>query len=1284
MEDGSATRSQTHKEVIDLETQPSYRTGASSARSSQSHTQNGQWRLGLSEFLTVEDGIRPNKTRRRISCAPNGQTSKSAGQPERSEGKQQKIFKLVETHDGDLSDDPIDDDGDAVQVIDPNITMEVRVELAKHPLPYKGIGLHEPASESVATARRGSTIGRKTTETASRFFPSYGNNQSIRRSVRSNSEVEVADPESGRTTRQNGVSNQKKGVSRPSKTQEAQDVSEAEDELNIKASPQRQIADDLLAQRNQLKGLSSKVKKREHQPDQESDYSDEQLKKADMIQTISKKRKQNQVSKKTFRVHQLFSQREAWLLHGQDQPWQLVQDLDSGVLSFFDNTGHRREDLSLESKFFTSMDYITENGKLVIRRPLDSTFKGGDKICLELADSDESWNLINNARRISNSISGKLVPNLNKIFEKVLSEQQKSKRKLDEEPADLQAAKRSLKTRIEAKFDKAQEAKQSGLKMKDQMGIGQHEELPSITTRRLVQNRYPPPSNDVLDLDLGEPFRPAKAAGKAEDNPHSTRSRIASREIAPRQLQKSRSPSPDRWTEHHPNWAEDFNWKDSIIYPEKGKHKATVDKQDIQRLDEGEYLNDNLIMFYLLKLEQDLLERDPALSKRVYFHNTFFYAGLTKAVKGKRGINYEAVERWTAKVNLFSYDYIVVPVNENNHWYLAIIYNAPKLVKPEPDITEVPQPDEMSSQAKSLQSNTDATNVSTLVSSPRLPVQSPSETDVGAPLRQLSLDDPEQSNDSPRNNLSVKRQLDSGDLDESDLQPIEERHAQEAAADIANARTAKPITAVKRGRKKSSTPALRKFSPKEPKIITLDSLGMNHSPTCTNLRDYLVAEGKAKLDVVIDPPQLGMTAIGIPLQRNCCDCGLYLLSYVEAFLQNPDGFTENLLAKNKMEDGHVFEKAPSMRIRIRELLFKLQEQLVTQKPKNGKGKKSLKAQREELPPPAESGSREASNSTRQSTEPDRPKSGRLSAQPECSTREPAQDPSQRSPQTKKPGSQLPRSERHERNTNGHKQPTKQGPVSAGRSASQKPITIANDSPSTPKADDQSKGLVAQSVSVVTGIDKSFKSSGLTQPGSSSTNAVKIEDDSPHKVDNSHQSASGANSPLAQLQGHLSSPSPDVEESRHTLQNRHTTFSSRQKLRSPQLQTQVEGRLTSPSPNRSPAPDSSPLLPAAEPPSNIIDMTGDDSQLANDEEMLLPPPPLLENSSSPKTPVSTSKQTSATSPQRARARKMSLPNGSQSQPSANARQRSPDFVGRDSSDNAIIGRGIYKGTPRKFR
>jgi len=48
---------------------------------------------------------------------------------------------------------------------------------------------------------------------------------------------------------------------------------------------------------------------------------------------------------------------------------------------------------------------------------------------------------------------------------------------------------------------------------------------------------------------------------------------------------------------------------------------------------------------------------------RVYFFNTYFFDALTNTKNGGT-INYDAVKSWTKRDDVFSYDHIVVPINE--------------------------------------------------------------------------------------------------------------------------------------------------------------------------------------------------------------------------------------------------------------------------------------------------------------------------------------------------------------------------------------------------------------------------------------------------------------------------------------------------------------------------------------------------------------------------------------------------------------------------------------------
>ncbi|KAF4983023.1 hypothetical protein FZEAL_1468 [Fusarium zealandicum] len=330
-----------------------------------------------------------------------------------------------------------------------------------------------------------------------------------------------------------------------------------------------------------------------------------------------------------------------------------------------------------------------------------------------------------------------------------------------------------------------------------------------------------------------------------------------------------RERTPDRWTLKNPGW--DKDWHRSLIYPPTGRNRAIVDKDDIPRLDEGEFLNDNLISFYLRHLQIRLEKERPEISNKVHIFNTFFFEKL-RSNRGK--INYDGVKAWTARIDLLSYDYIVVPVNENAHWYLAIIYNAPRLL-PSPEKKDLPSERE-----------------TVLVE----------DTAAASPLKRSPLE---------TNKTTIS-------LDEDDPNPTGNGSADDLSTKASAKKSDLPIKTSKR----KSTGGNQKFSIEQPRIITLDSLGSAHSPTCKCLRDYLVEEARHKKGVEITEPPGGMTARGIPEQDNYCDCGVFILGYMEHFLKNPDEAVRKLLHKEETR----WDIRPSeIRAKVRDLLFTLQK-----------------------------------------------------------------------------------------------------------------------------------------------------------------------------------------------------------------------------------------------------------------------------------------------------------------------------------------------------------------------
>ncbi|SCZ98360.1 BZ3500_MvSof-1268-A1-R1_Chr3-2g06319 [Microbotryum saponariae] len=125
-----------------------------------------------------------------------------------------------------------------------------------------------------------------------------------------------------------------------------------------------------------------------------------------------------------------------------------------------------------------------------------------------------------------------------------------------------------------------------------------------------------------------------------------------------------------------------------LVYPLQGdKTVVSVTHGDTKRLVDGKYLNDTLIEYGLKRAFLNLVERDTKLvegskplAPLVHMFNSFFYKKLDRRGLGKQQ-TYDSVAKWTAKFDLFEKRIVIVPINEKNHWYLAIVYNPGAILK---------------------------------------------------------------------------------------------------------------------------------------------------------------------------------------------------------------------------------------------------------------------------------------------------------------------------------------------------------------------------------------------------------------------------------------------------------------------------------------------------------------------------------------------------------------------------------------------------------------------------
>ncbi|NWW53906.1 SENP6 protease, partial [Pedionomus torquatus] len=126
-----------------------------------------------------------------------------------------------------------------------------------------------------------------------------------------------------------------------------------------------------------------------------------------------------------------------------------------------------------------------------------------------------------------------------------------------------------------------------------------------------------------------------------------------------------------------------------IVYPPPpAKGGISVTNEDLHCLNEGEFLNDVIIDFYLKYLVLEKLKKEDA--DRIHVFSSFFYKRLNQ--RERRSIHetsnlsiqqkrHGRVKTWTRHVDIFEKDFIFVPLNEAAHWFLAVIC-FPGLEKP--------------------------------------------------------------------------------------------------------------------------------------------------------------------------------------------------------------------------------------------------------------------------------------------------------------------------------------------------------------------------------------------------------------------------------------------------------------------------------------------------------------------------------------------------------------------------------------------------------------------------
>ncbi|KAK2179369.1 hypothetical protein NP493_494g02030 [Ridgeia piscesae] len=206
-------------------------------------------------------------------------------------------------------------------------------------------------------------------------------------------------------------------------------------------------------------------------------------------------------------------------------------------------------------------------------------------------------------------------------------------------------------------------------------------------------------------------------------------------------MDRSRSPSP----QHHI-----FSGPIIKLFtfpPAPATGGITVTNEDLFCLNEGEFLNDVIIDFYLKFIFIEHLSKED--QARTHIFSSFFYRRLTQKHRKNSMVDedpnmslperrHARVKTWSRHVDLFDKDVIIVPINESAHWYLAIIC-FPGLRKPIHEERHVPPAVPKSpSPSLSTPSSVDIPKTPSKVSMMSVSSSSPSSTTVSLTSSSLS------------------------------------------------------------------------------------------------------------------------------------------------------------------------------------------------------------------------------------------------------------------------------------------------------------------------------------------------------------------------------------------------------------------------------------------------------------------------------------------------------------------------------------------------------------------
>uniref|UniRef100_UPI003AACFC0B sentrin-specific protease 6 n=1 Tax=Centroberyx gerrardi TaxID=166262 RepID=UPI003AACFC0B len=389
-----------------------------------------------------------------------------------------------------------------------------------------------------------------------------------------------------------------------------------------------------------------------------------------------------------------------------------------------------------------------------------------------------------------------------------------------------------------------------------------------------------------------------------------------------------------------------------MVYPPPpAKGGISVTNEDLHCLNDGEFLNDVIIDFYLKYLVLERLRKEDAQRSHVF--SSFFYKRLNQRERRSapdttnlpiQKRKHNRVKTWTRHVDLFQKDFIFVPINESAHWYLAVIC-FPGLQGadvPAPAPAPPPDPaaeDHIPEHCRPLSPDRDGCSGSS---------EHPSTPGGPEPSAELhpAAADPAKENAAFTNGgqepssaaaAPVNGQVDAEPQYTSELQRISVCYGPGNGNDdtytfsddhsscqdeCSEDGTLADDTLNPDSSGWSSKPNLCK----QPCILIMDSLrGPARSTVVKTLREYLEVEWEVRKGSQrsFGKDVMRGSSPRVPQQDNFSDCGVYILQYVESFFENP---IPSFHLPVNLSEWFPQQRMKTKRKEIKELILKIQAQ----------------------------------------------------------------------------------------------------------------------------------------------------------------------------------------------------------------------------------------------------------------------------------------------------------------------------------------------------------------------